>query len=219
MATTNIQPEMKQIIGALLFGSSHPVSLSEIRKVLGVVAEQQGDSAKGFGNAKESDIRAALDCLKRDVAEKRVGLYLAEVAGGFRFQTDAECGHWLREFLNIRKPRRLSGPSLETLAIIAYRQPVSRSEIEAVRGVNVDSIVQHLLEIQVIRIVGRSSLPGRPILYGTTVLFLEHFGLNQLKDLPGMEQLRKRNIDKIETKKPTEKPTDEPKNIESDVTG
>lgn len=186
------QPELKRILGAMLFGAREPVSVADMRGVLARVAEERGASARESGQATEAKIRAALDQIKADLAERQVGLHMVEVAGGFRLETDAECGPWLWELLDIRKPPRLSRPALETLAIIAYRQPVTRPEIEAVRGVNVDSIVRNLLDIQVIRMLGRSDLPGRPMLYGTTQLFLEHFGLNDLKDLPGIDELSRR---------------------------
>jgi segregation and condensation protein B len=189
MASENVVPEIKQVLGAMLFGARQPVALAEMRRVLQEVAETHPEEGKAFAKTSEADLKAALAQLKADLAERRIGLSLVEVAGGFRYQTDAECGPWLRHLLDIGKPTRLSRPTLETLAIIAYRQPVTRAEIEAVRGVTVDTIVRNLLELQLIRIVGRSPLPGRPLLLGTTQLFLEHFGLKDLKELPGIEQL------------------------------
>lgn len=192
MTSGNVVPELKQVLGAMLFGSRLPVSVDEMRRVLVEMGENPEEEGKLFAKATAADIQAALDQLKADLAERRVGVHLVEVAGGFRFQTDAECGPWLRRLLDIGKPTRLTRPTLETLAIIAYRQPVTRAEIEAVRGVTVDTIVRHLMELQLIRLAGRSPLPGRPLLYGTTQLFLEHFGLKSLKDLPGIEQLCRR---------------------------
>jgi segregation and condensation protein B len=179
---------LKQILGALIFGAGRVLSLAEMRRALVEVAETQGAAGAGFAKVKESDLRQALDLLNADLTGRKTGFHLAEVAGGYRLQTDVAAGPWLRHLLEIR-PSRLSRPALETLAIIAYRQPVTRSEIEAVRGVNVDHIVRNLLEMQLIRITGRSNLPGRPMLYGTTQLFLDHFGLKDVKDLPGVEQL------------------------------
>ncbi|MBN1676402.1 MAG: SMC-Scp complex subunit ScpB [Kiritimatiellae bacterium] len=189
MADTDVLPELKQILGALVFGSGRAVPVSEMRRVLKQVAEEKGGVAAEFGKVKESDIRRELEALNADLTQRKAGFHLAEVAGGFRLQTDAGCGPWLRHLLEIGRPNRLSRPALETLAIVAYRQPVTRSEIEAVRGVNVDHIVRSLLEMQLVRIVGRSELPGRPLLYGITQLFLEHFGLKDVKELPGIEQL------------------------------
>lgn len=127
-----------------------------------------------------------------------MGIILAEVAGRFRFQTDPTGGPWVRQLLNLDKPTRLSKPALETLAIIAYRQPITRAEIEAVRGVNIDSMMRNLLDLQLIRVLGRSELPGHPALYGTTNLFLEHFGLSSVKNLPGIEQLARREAERVE---------------------
>lgn len=189
---TIVQPELKQVLGALLFGAKGPLPLKELRRVLAQTAETVGDYTRPFGEATEADLRAALEQLNADLAARRLGLHVAEVAGGFRLQTDMVCGPWLRELLDLRKPNRLSRPALETLAIIAYRQPIARAEIEAVRGVNVDAMMRGLLEMQLIAMVGRSDLPGRPMLYGTTQLFLEHFGLKTITELPGIEQLCRR---------------------------
>lgn len=182
-------PELKQILGSLIFGAPHPMTLNDMRRNLVDVAKEHGENAAAFADVKPADIRDALTQIKAEIEEYRPGFHLVEVAGGYRFQTDDACGPWLRHLLNAGKPHRLSHPALETLAIIAYRQPVTRAEIEAVRGVNVDHIVRLLAEMQLIRIVGRSNLPGRPMLYGTTRMFLEHFGIGDLKDLPGIEEL------------------------------
>ncbi len=191
MSDVNVLPELKQIVGALLFVSKQPLGVADICRVLKQVAEVWGGNTKDYAAATEEDIQGALDQLRADLAEKRIGVYVAEVANGFRFENDASCGPWLRHLLERGKPTRLSRPALETLAIIAYRQPILRSEIEAVRGVQVDQIVRNLLEMQLIKIVGRSELPGRPWQFGTTQKFLEHFGLKNLMALPGVEELRR----------------------------
>lgn len=192
MTPDNQHPGLKQILGALLFGAKKPLTAAEIRKLLAEVAAEHEGHAREIANTKEPEIYAALEKIKIDLIENHSGFHLAEVGGGFRLQTDMECGLWLRRLLDLGKPSRLSRPALETLAIIAYRQPIPRSEIETVRGVNVDSIVRNLLELQLIRIIGKSDLPGRPMIYGTTQLFLEHFGMKSVKDLPGIEQLCRR---------------------------
>jgi segregation and condensation protein B len=110
-----------------------------------------------------------------------------EIGGAFRFQSEACCSRWLRCLLRKDRPSRLSRPALETLAIIAYRQPIAKSEIEGIRGVTVDHILKALMELHLVRIVGRSDLPGRPFLYGTTATFLEHFGLKNLNELNEMD--------------------------------
>jgi segregation and condensation protein B len=119
--------------------------------------------------------------------------------------------------LDVGKPTKLSRPALETLAIIAYRQPISRAEMEGVRGVTVDHVLRMLMEMQLIKIVGRSELPGRPMLYGTTQLFLEHFGLKDIKQLPGIEELARMEVQKrketpapVQEAAPTE-PVSQPK--------
>ena len=121
------------------------------------------------------------------------------MAGGWRLENDASCGAWLRVMLQKGRGNRLSLPALETLAIVAYRQPVARSEIEAVRGVAVDAILKNLLELQLVKVVGRTDLPGRPWLFGTTRKFMEHFGLKSLAELPGTDELRR--MDDEETRK------------------
>lgn len=178
--------ELKQVLGALIFGANRPLSIKEMRKCLVEVAAERGGETTAFAKVREKDIIDALAELRAESENVKGGFVLTEVAGGYKFQTDATCGKWLRHFLDAGKPHRLSRPALETLAIIAYRQPVTRAEIEGVRGVNVDHIVRTLMEMQLIRIVGRSELPGRPFQYGTTHSFLEHFGLKGLSDLEQM---------------------------------
>ena len=178
--------ELKQVLGAMIFGSSRPLRIKEMRECLIGAPETDSSVGRAFAGVSESDIQRALDDLRADIEKTAAGFELAAVAGGYSFRSDASCGAWLRYLLNADKPSRLSKPGLETLAIIAYRQPVSRSEIETVRGVNVDHMLRVLMEMQLVRIVGRSKLPGRPFLYGTTQLFLDHFGLKSLGELNEM---------------------------------
>jgi segregation and condensation protein B len=191
MEDIEVLPEVKQIAGALLFASKLPLTALEIRKVLRQVAEIRGGVARDFAEVSEADIRAAMDQLRRDLDAARVGVHVVEVANGYRLQNDVNCGPWLRQMLERGKANRLTKPALETLAIIAYRQPVMRSEIEAVRGVAVDQVLRNLVDLGLVRIVGRSELPGRPWLFGTTQKFLEYFGLKNVQDLPGVEELRR----------------------------
>ncbi len=183
MADTNALPELKQIAGALIFGSKHPITVRDIRKCLVEVGDEEGGETAAFGEVEAKDIRAAVKELGKDLARMKCGFSLREVAGGFRVQSDPACGVWLKKLLKTDRPQRLSQPALETLAIVAYRQPVMKSTIEGVRGVGVDHMVKTLMELQLVRIVGRSELPGRPFLYGTTQTFLEHFGLKNIKEL------------------------------------
>ena len=184
MPNLDALPGLKQILGALIFGSNRPLSLRELRDCLVEVAEEDA-SVCVYADVDNKQIREALDELAADLGRNHTGFSVRETAGGYRLQSDAECGRWLKHLLKA-KPHRLSRPALETMAIIAYRQPISRADIEVVRGVGVAHIIKALMEMQLVRIVGRSELPGRPFLYGTTHAFLDHFGLKDLKDLDKM---------------------------------
>ena len=197
MTSTEGQVTLKKVVGAMLFASKKTITAAELKKIIDQTAEHEEAAGRQFAKTKESEICGAMEQIKADLTAMDAGLRLAEVAGGYRLQTDPACGPWLRQLLNSGRPSRLSKPTLETLAIIAYRQPIARSEIESVRGVNVDNIVRHLLECQLIKICGRSDLPGHPLLYGTTQLFLEHFGLQDISHLPGIEQLRRKEAERI----------------------
>ena len=190
MPDPEVLPEIKEIIGAMIFAAGRPLTVPEMRKCLLQVAEEKGGAASAFKDVKNSHVNDALKELRRDLETKnKTGFILTEVAGGYRYQSSHNCGVWIKHLLEIGRPNRLSMPALETLAIIAYRQPVGRAEIEGVRGVNVDHIMKSLLEYRLIKIAGRSELPGRPFLYATTQLFLEHFGLKDLKDLRDIEPM------------------------------
>jgi segregation and condensation protein B len=187
METTQV--ELKQVLGAIIFAARQPMTTGAVRKVLQETAEINREEGAIYGGIKEAEIKAALHQLQAECDAGKLGVHLVESAEGFRFQSDPAGGPWVRHMLNVGKPTRLSRPALETLAIIAYRQPISRAELEGVRGVAVDHVIRMLMEMQLIKIVGRSELPGRPMLYGTTTLFLEHFGLKDVKELPGIAEL------------------------------
>jgi segregation and condensation protein B len=191
MKDVDVLPELRQIVGAMLFAAKQPLAPADVVACLRAVAEDRGGAARDFAQLKEADVRATIDDLRGHFSTARLGVHIGEVAGGFRMENDAACGPWLRQYLAKGRPNRLSKPALETLAVIAYRQPCTRAEIEAVRGVAVDQIVRNLMELQLIRIVGRSELPGRPWLFGTTGKFLEYFGLKDVKELPGVEELKR----------------------------
>ena len=197
-----VLPELKQIIGAMLFVRKEPLTVAEIRRVLAATAERRGGITSDFAKANEALVREAVDALGRELAERKAGFHVIEVAGGYRLENDANCGPWLRVMLQKGRGARLSLPALETLAIIAYRQPCVRSEIEAVRGVAVDAILKNLLEMQLVRVVGRSELPGRPWMFGTTQKFMEHFGLKSLDDLPGTDELRRLEAEQARARAP-----------------
>jgi len=184
MSDVQSLPELKQILGALIFGANRPLTIKELRSCIVEVAESDPEVAV-YAEVQPKQLEDALDELRQDLMRTHAGFTVQEVAGGFRLQSDASCGRWLRHLLKT-KPQRLSQPALETMAIIAYRQPISKADIESIRGVNVVHIIKGLMEMQLVRISGRSELPGRPFLYGTTHLFLEHFGLKDLRQLDKM---------------------------------
>lgn len=197
MEEVDVLPEVQEIVGAILFAAKEPVTTKRLLEVFRVTAESAAAGpARELGAVTREDLESAIQALARDLERRGLGLRVVPVAGGYRMENDTRCGPWLRAFLEKGKPNRLSKPALETLAIIAYRQPVVRSEIEAVRGVSVDQIVRNLLDLQLIRAMGRSDFPGRPWLFGTTQRFLEHFGLRSLDDLPGVEELRRREAER-----------------------
>lgn len=182
-------PELKQIVGSLLFGAGKPLTIKELRTCLVETAERYGEEAKAFEDVREADLEAVMSELGADLERHKLGFHLQAHGGAFRFQSDPACGKWLKQLLAIGQVNRLSRPALETLAIIAYRQPIAKAEIEKVRGVNVDHMIRMLMEMQLVKIAGRSDLPGRPFLFGTTQNFLEHFGLKELKDLSDLEPM------------------------------
>jgi segregation and condensation protein B len=187
----NVLPELSQIVGAMLFAAKGPVSISDVRRCLKQVAEERGGMYRDFAEASDQVILEAIADVRERLREARIGILVNEIGSGFRMENDSTCGPWLRALLQKGRPNRLSRPALETLAVIAYRQPCTRAEIEAVRGVAVDQILRNLIDLQLIRITGRSELPGRPWQFGTTQKFLEYFGLKSIKDLPGIEELRR----------------------------
>jgi segregation and condensation protein B len=191
MSDAGALPELKEIIGAIVFTAKDPLTAAQILAVLRRTAERHGGPTRDFAAATEADVQAAVSELKAEYLQRKLGVQVVEVAQGLRLENIGLCGPWVREFLDKGRPQRLSQPALETLAIIAYRQPVVRAEIEAVRGVAVDQILRNLLDLQLIRIAGRSDQPGRPWMFGTTQRFLEHFGLRSLADLPGVDELRR----------------------------
>lgn len=167
--------EAKQILEALLFASEKPLSIEEVRQVL------EEETTK--------DIRALIDELKDEYEAQARGFRIYEIAGGYQVSTHPGFAPWLKKLHGSRRTSRFSKPALETLAIVAYRQPVTRAEIESIRGVNVEGVLKTLLEKEMVRIKGRKDSPGRPIIYGTTDQFLEYFGLRNLSELPTLEEL------------------------------
>ncbi len=170
--------ELKQIIEAVLFSAERPLTTRELRSILAeAVDDEDPGVTEPFRNVRESQLTALLEELKTTYELNQHAFQLVEVAGGWRLVSRPLYAPWLKKLLDEARPYRLTPPSLETLSIIALRQPISRADIAAIRGVEVDGVVKTLLEKDLITIVGKSDAPGRPMLYGTTQKFLEHFGL------------------------------------------
>ncbi len=161
-------------VEAVLFAAAEPVHPKEI--------------ASAFEGASETEVAAAIDALRDRYAEGQGGLTVEQVAGAFRLATKPAVGAVVRQFFRQRNRTRLSPAALETLAIIAYRQPITVPEIQAMRGVDPSGSLKGLLEKSMVRILGRKKVVGNPLLYGTTKQFLVHFGLNRLEDLPSIEE-------------------------------
>lgn len=184
---------LKRVIEALLFSSERPLSAAECLKYLKSAPEgaPEDEEVRALAKTKPDEIAGVMRELHEEYAAQQRGFCLVESAAGWKVVTAPESSPWVRQLFPENRPARLSPSALETLAIIAYRQPLTRADIEAVRGVNVDGVMQTLLERGVIRITGRAEVPGRPLLYGTTEFFLEHFGLRTLDELPNCEELRR----------------------------
>ena len=183
--------ELKQIIEALLFAAERPLTTKEIRQILAEATDEQNPGVtESFRNVREAQVASALEELKVELDMQQRSFQLVEIAGGWRLVSRADYAPWLKKLLDEARPHRLSQPSLETLSIIALRQPISRADIAAIRGVEVDGVIKTLLERDLITVVGKSDAPGRPMLYGTTERFLEHFGLRSLDDMPKAAELR-----------------------------
>jgi segregation and condensation protein B len=193
--------ELKLIVEAILFSAQKPLSLKELRDVFAAAVEhaEGNETVRALKKVKESELTIALEEMARDHEAAQRSYRLACVAGSWQFVTQPDYAPWLKALVGHKaRPPRLSQPALETLAIIAYRQPLTRTEIEQVRGVSVDGVMQTLLERGLIEQVGRAEVVGRPMTYGTTVLFLEYFGLRNLDELPAADELRRVVVQKPE---------------------
>jgi len=166
--------ERKSMIEAVLFVSGEPVTL---------------ESLKGVLDVPEADIKQGVDELIAEYRERDRGLLILEIAQGFQMVTNPLYAKMLRRFTNTATSNKLSLPALETLAIVAYKQPLIKTEIEQIRGVNSDGVIKSLLDKRLIRIVGQKEAPGKPLLYGTTKEFLQYFGLKDLTELPTLKEL------------------------------
>ncbi|MDW8343023.1 MAG: SMC-Scp complex subunit ScpB [Verrucomicrobiae bacterium] len=183
--------ELKHIIEALLFAADRPLTPRDIRRILAEARDEENPGVtESFRATREAAIAAALQELKVEWDTTQRSFELVEVGGGWRLVSRPEFAPWLAQLHGEARPYRLSPPALETLAIIALRQPIARADIAAIRGVEVDGVLKTLLERDLITIVGKSDAPGHPMLYGTTQKFLEHFGLRSLDDMPKAAELR-----------------------------
>ena len=177
---------LQEIVGSLLFASESPLSAAELRECVRGVEPEEGDDAEVmevYKTCTTREIEEALRGLEKALDVAKCGFSLVCAGGQYRMQTTPVCGRYVRALLKLDRPNRLSRASLETLAIIAYRQPITKAEVEQIRGVGVDAIMKTLSDLGLVRLVGRSELPGHPFLYGTTPFFLEHFGLASLDQL------------------------------------
>lgn len=166
--------DLKNIIEALLFVADSPLSIPRLKQII--------------SDAEAKDIRHAIDRLSEEYEQRKGGFFMCQVAGGYQLRTRSEYSKWIANLIR-QNPPRLSKAALETLAVIAYKQPVIRTDIEFIRGVDCGSILRMLLEKNLVRILGRKEIPGRPLIYATTKKFLEVFDLKDLKDLPSPEEI------------------------------
>ena len=185
---------LARIIEALLFSAQKPLSTKTIVDVLRQAGAEDAFSPNQFANVRQAEVAAAIEQLKVEYIQHEHGFQLVEKADGWQLASDPKYAQWVRGLFPAPKPARLSSPALETLAIIAYRQPITRADVEAVRGVTIDGVLQTLMERGLVKISGRAEIPGRPLLYETTEFFLDHFGLRNLDELPNVEELRTRHL-------------------------
>ena len=167
--------ELKSIIENVLLAADQPVQIGELEKIF-------------LDEADKKDLHSILEELKEEYQSRN--LQILEVADGYQLCTRHEFNDWIRKFLKLDRSSRLSQPSLDTLSIIAYKQPLTRQEVDEIRGVDSSGVIKTLLEKKVIGPAGRKKVPGRPIMYRTTQKFLEYFGLKDLSDLPTLEDLK-----------------------------
>ncbi len=165
--------DVKSIVEALIFASGKPLSIDRIKEIV--------------EDADRKDVVRCISLLQEEYRDGR-GFYLAEIAEGYQFRTRPRYAQYLQKLYKIKAPK-FSQPALETLAIIAYRQPITRAEVEQLRGVDAGGVIKTLLDKKLIKIVGKKDVPGRPMIYGTTREFLEAFGLKDLKSLPTLRDL------------------------------
>ena len=218
---------LQDIVGSLLFASPDPLTAAELRAAVRAVEPEEGENADVmdvYRSCTSREIDQALKGLEKALEVAGCGFQLVCTGGTYRMQTVPSCGRYVRAMLKLDRPSRLGRASLETLAIVAYRQPITKSEIEEIRGVDVSGNVKTLMDLQLIRLVGKSELPGHPFLYGTTQVFLEHFGLSNLQQLNELDptlqrsnpRLKAESYKKVEKKTELEKAAEEEKKVEEE---
>jgi segregation and condensation protein B len=180
-------PSTRDIIEALLFATDEPLTVRQVIDIFGILDEGEKPAA-----VTPDGVLASIEELNGDYERTGRTVRIVKVAGGYQFATKPEFAPWLGKMLREKSKRKLSLSALETLAVVAYKQPVTKPEIETIRGVNADYVLHTLLERSLVAIVGRAATPGRPLLYGTTKEFLKHFGVNDLSELP-----KPREIDEL----------------------
>ena len=209
---------LQEIIGSLLFASPTPMTASDLRAAIRAVEPEKDDSieiADVYRTCTSREVDEALRGLEKALSVANCGFELVCTGGAYRLQSVAPCGRYVRAMLKLDRPNRLGRASLETLAIIAYRQPLTRSEIEEIRGVDVSANIKTLMDLQLVRLVGKSELPGHPFLYGTTAAFLEHFGLASLQQLDEIDPTLSRSNPRL--KAATYKKQDKQTELEEDA--
>ncbi len=195
---TATKMELTRIVEALLFSYQEPLSAEHIVRAIRDNAKDivdeggpEAGQAAALTNVSVAEVTAAVQALIEHYEKDGHSFTVAERANGWRLCASPAFADWSRSLYPGRKPHRLSQPALETLAIVAYRQPITKAGIEAVRGVSVDTMVQQLIDRGLVKVEGRAELPGRPLLYGTTEAFMEHFGIRSMDDLPNSRELRR----------------------------
>jgi segregation and condensation protein B len=174
------QEQAKRIIEALLFASERPLGITQIKETLEELDAQT--------------IKMIVEKLQSEYKDSGRSFNIVPVAGGYQVSTDPVYAPWLSKLYRNWRAEKLSHPALETLAIIAYRQPITRQEVEDIRGVNIEGVLKTILERSLVRISGRKKIPGRPFLYSTTRKFLEFFGLQSLEELPKLEEFEETKL-------------------------
>lgn len=191
---------LNKIVEALLFASREPVDSKKIAKIIRKVSKRE-EAEQELCSVKYTEIDEVIEKLNKGYDRKKSPYLIQERSTGWRIYTRIDYASYIRELFPDQKPTRLSAPALETLAIVAYRQPITKAAIEAVRGVNVDGVLQSLIERGLVSIAGRSDLPGKPFLYETSRNFLEHFGIKDVEDLPNSAELRSVDLPQPESEK------------------